>query len=82
MITGTTGLSLFVNPALRFVGPLHRRARAVAFGQIEIVAHGDFVSVAQDGSAGKGHHQAVGKLEPAAVALHHGGKTAANPSVV
>ena len=81
-MTGSTGLIAFRESGLRFVGPLHGRAGAVAFGQIEIVAHSDFVAVAEHGSAGKSHHQAVREFEPPAIALHHGGETAANASLV
>src|SRR6202035_3144864 len=49
---------------LRFTRPLHWRTGAVAFGQIEIVAHSDFVSVAEDRSTREGHHQAVCELKP------------------
>ena len=57
--------------AVRLRRPLHRRARAIALGQLQIVAHADLVAVAYDRRARQGQHQTVGELEAAAVAVQH-----------
>ena len=64
------------------VRPLHRRARAIALGQAEVIAHAEFVAIANDGSAGQGEQEAVGEFQPFAVALEHRREPAADAAVV
>src|SRR5205807_6254092 len=40
--------SVLREAAVRLVRPLHRRTRAITFGQRQILAHTDFVAVADD----------------------------------
>ena len=68
--------------AMRFVRPLHRRARAVALGELEVVAHTELVAVAHDRCTGQREHQAVGELQTPAIALQHGGEAAANAALI
>ena len=81
-MTGEHGLSLSVKPRMRLGRPLHRRAGAIAFGQIEIVAHPDLVAVADHRRARQRAHQAVGEFEPAPVAAEHRRQPAADAAVV
>src|SRR5438105_15454061 len=68
--------------ALRLVRPLHRRARAVALRQAEIVAHADLVAVADDRRPRQGEQQAVGEFEPPLIAVEHRREAAADAAVV
>ena len=45
---GTTGVSLTVNPPCGSSRPLHRGAGAVALRQAQVIAHADFIAVADD----------------------------------
>ena len=67
---------------MRLGRPLHRRAGAVALGQIEIVAHRDLVAVADDRRPRQRAHQAVGQFEPPPVAAQHRRQPAADAAVV
>src|SRR5438046_9860354 len=68
--------------ALRLVRPLHRRARAVALRQTEIVAHADLVAVPDDRRPGQCEQQAVGEFEPPLVAIEPRREAAADAAVV
>ena len=68
--------------ALRLVRPLHRRARAVALRQAEIVAHADLVAVPDDRRPGQCEQQAVGEFEPPLIAVEHRREAAADAAVV
>ena len=81
-MTGEHGFSLSVNPACGSVDRLHRRAGAIALGQIEIVAHPDFVAVADHGCPRQRAHQAVGEFEPPPVAAQHRRQPATDAPVV
>ena len=56
---------------MRLGGPLHRRAGAIALGQREIIAHRDFVAIADHGRSRQRAHQAIGEFEAAPVATQH-----------
>src|SRR5437763_8184239 len=68
--------------ALRLVRPLHRRARAVALRQTEIVAHADLVAVADNRRPRQCEQQAVGEFEPPLIAVEHRREAAADAAVV
>src|SRR6266480_6940473 len=68
--------------AVRLVRPLHRRARAVALRKSQVVAHTEFVTVTEYQRARQREHQAVGELEPTAIAVEHGGEPPTNAAVV
>ena len=55
--------------AVAVVGPLHRRAHAVAVAQMHVVAHADLVAVVQHRRAGQGQQQRRHEFDAAAVAL-------------
>src|SRR5262249_59143925 len=64
--------------AVWLVRPLHRRARAVALRELQIVAHAELVAVAENWRAGQRENQAVGELQPPAVAIEHRSEPPAN----
>ena len=68
--------------AVRLGRPLHRRAGAVALGQLEVVAHAELVAVADHRRAGQREHQAVGELDAAPIALEHRREAAADAALV
>ena len=70
---GHDGLVAFGEARIRFGGPLHGSAGAVAFRQFEVIAHGDLVSVTNDRGARQRHHETVSKLQPPAITLEHWG---------
>ena len=67
---------------MRFGRPLHRRAGAIALGQIEIVAHAELVAIADHGRPRQRAHQAVGQFEPPLVAAQHRREPAADAAIV
>ena len=68
--------------AVRLGRPLHGRARAVALGKAEVVAHAELVAIAHHRRAGEREHQAVGELQPPAISVQHRRQPAANAAVV
>ncbi len=68
---GRTRLVAFGKSGMRFGRPLHRRARAIALGQIEIVAHAEFVAVPDHRRTRQRAHQAVGEFDAPPVAAEH-----------
>src|SRR5690348_12626727 len=62
----------FGEASMRLCRPLHRRPRATALGEFEIVAHPDFIAVADDRRARQCQHETIGELHPAAVSIEHG----------
>jgi hypothetical protein len=77
-----TGFFAFREAAVRLGRPLHCRASAVSFRQPKIVAHSNFLAVADDGSSGERHHQTVGKFQAPAISLHHGSEPASNAAPI
>jgi len=67
---------------MRLGRPLHRRARAIALGQAEIVTHRDLIAIADHGRSRQRTHQAIGKLDPPPVAAQHRRQPAANASII
>ena len=72
----------FREAGMRLGRPLHRRAGAIALGQIEIVAHRDFIAVADHRRPRQRAHQAIGQFQPPPVASQHRRQPAANAAVV
>ena len=68
--------------AVRLVRPLHRSAGAVALGKLQIVAHAEFVAVAENRRTGQREHQAVGQLQPPTVAIEHWSEPPTNAALV
>src|SRR6185503_19747657 len=54
--------------AVRLVRPLHRRTRAGALGQRKIITHAELIAITQHRRSGQREHEAVRKLDAAAVA--------------
>ena len=65
-----------------FIGPLHRRPRAIALGKRKIIAHADLIAVADHGRARQCEQEAIGQFQPAAITIEHGRKPASDAAVV
>src|SRR5215831_11182011 len=68
--------------AMWLVGPLHGHARTIALRKLQIVAHAELVAVAENRRAWQRKHQAVGELQPPAVAIEHWSEPSTNTAVV
>ncbi len=69
-------------PAVPLVGPLHWRARALAFRQPQVIADSDLVAVLHHRRAGQREEQAERELEPLAVVAQHRRQSSPDPAVV
>src|ERR1051326_8608943 len=67
---------------VRLVGPLHRRARTIAFRKRKIVSHADFIAVANDGRARQREQETVRQFELTLVAIEHRRKAASDTAFV
>ena len=65
---GRVWFDAFCKAAVRFVRPLHGGPRTIAFRQREIVAHAEFIAVANDRRSRQCKHQTISELEPALIA--------------
>src|SRR5579883_249324 len=72
----------FREAAMALRRPLHRRARAIALGQRKIVAHADFIAISEHRRSRQRQQQAIGELEPAAVAAQHSRQSPAYAATV
>ena len=81
-MTGMAGLSLLVKPPCGSVDHCIGVRAQLRSGSDEIVAHADLVAVADHRRARQREHQAVGELEPPAVAAEHRREPAANAAIV
>src|SRR6185503_10856867 len=79
---GENRLCALCESGLWFLRPLHGGPGALTFRKCEIVAHCNLIAVSDHRRARQREHQAVGKLEPAAIALQHWRKTTADPTVI
>jgi hypothetical protein len=81
-MTGRAGLELFVKPPFGSVD--HCIAVRVQFrsGSRKIVTHSNFVAVADDGSSGERHHQAVDEFQTPAISLQYGSEPSSNPALI
>src|ERR1039457_25569 len=77
-----TRLVVFCESALRLHRPLHWRAGAVALGQIKIIAHPDFVAVADHRRARQRTHQTVGELESSTITPEHRSEASPDAPIV
>jgi hypothetical protein len=67
--------------ALRFLAPLHWRADRITLRKAEIIAHSNFISIAEYRRSGEREHQAVGHSQLCAVAQHRR-KPPSNPTFI
>ena len=81
-MTGRTTFSRAREAAVLLVGPLHRRARALALGQAQVVADADLVAVLHHRRAGQREQQAEGELQPPAIVAEHRRQPAPDAAVV
>ena len=75
-------LVAFSKAGVWLVGPLHWRACTVPLRKREIVAHADFIAVANHRRPRQCEQEAVCQLEPALVAIEHGRKPTSDAAVV
>jgi hypothetical protein len=68
--------------AIRLSRPLHRRSATGPLGQRQVIAHAEFVAIAQHRRAGQREHEAVGELEPSPVAAQHRREPSPDAAVV
>ena len=67
--------------AVPVAGPLHRRPDAVAVAEVDVVAHGDLVSVVEDGRTGEREEDRVHQLDLVAAAVEERREPAADAEV-
>jgi len=72
----------FCESALRLYRPLHRRAGAVALGQIKIITHPDFVAISDYGRTRQRTHQAIGEFESSTITPEHRCEAAPDTPIV
>src|SRR5712672_1744769 len=72
----------FGKTAVRLVRPLHSRPRTIAFRQVEIVPHAEFIAIANHRSSRQREHQAIGELEAALISSQHRGKATSDSAII